>query len=169
MASKPTPHDLIAASDRMRKYTENFILDPEKWKSFRPIANLDWHQVKFENSSKDSVPSQRGIYAFVLKMFSNSTEESNFPCNGYILYGGITTRTLKNRFGEYLRESGKRLRIFQMINNWEGNLYFYYSEIPDTSIDLKVLEKQFNNTVMPPFSQFDFSADIKLAKSCAFG
>lgn len=168
MAVRTTPHDLIDHSDRMRKYSERFILDPERWRNFAPIARLDWHQVKFEQSSRVLLPSQRGIYAFVLKLFSNNIEEPKFPSNGYILYGGITKRTLKQRFGEYLREDGKRLRIYQMISNWNDNLYFYYSEVPDVTIDLKSLEKQFNNAVMPPFSQFDFSADVKLAKSCAF-
>lgn len=168
MAVRVAPHDLITRSDRMRKYTEPFILDPERWKNFTPIASLNWSYVKFEASSRSSVPRVRGLYAFVLKLYGDTTEEVKFPSNGYILYGGITDRTLWKRFGEYLRENGKRLRIFQMITNWPENLYFYYTEIPDTSIDLKSLEKQFNDSVMPPFSQFDFSADVKLVRTCAF-
>lgn len=168
MTARSAPHDLIAHADRMRKYSEKFILDPERWKNFAPIASLNWHQVKFDVTSKPSVPRVRGIYAFVLKLFSDTTEEVKFPSNGYILYGGITKRTLRQRFGEYLREDGKRPRIYQMITNWNDNLYFYYSEVPDVLVDLNVLEKQFNDSALPPFSQFDFSADVKLAKSCAF-
>lgn len=168
MTARPAPHDLIADADRIRKYSERFTLDPERWKNFAPIASLNWNSVKFEAASRPVVPRVRGLYVFVLKLYSNSAEEGNFPSNGYILYGGITERTLWQRFGEYLRENGKRLRIYQMITNWNENLYFYYSEIPDVSIDLNVLEKQFNDSTLPPFSQFDFSSDVKLARSCAF-
>lgn len=168
MAVRTAPYDLIAHSDRMKKYTEKFILDPERWRNFTPIASMNWNYVKFEVNSRPSVPRVRGLYAFVLKLYGDATEEVKFPSNGYILYGGITDRTLWTRFGEYLRENGKRLRIFQMITHWPDNLYFYYTEIPDTSIDLKSLEKQFNNSVLPPFSQYDLSADVKLARNCAF-
>ncbi|MGQ8976126.1 hypothetical protein [Acinetobacter schindleri] len=169
MPRTASPHDLLAQADRLRIHTEKFILDPDRWLSFAPIASLNWQSVKFERISKTLLPKERGIYAFVLKLFSNNADEAKFPSHGYILYGGITDRTLQIRFGDYLRENGKRrLRIFQMTQRWPNNLYFYYSPIPDKSVNLKDLEKQFNDTVIPPFSQYDFSSDLKASKSAAF-
>lgn len=170
-----TPNDILPLADRMKSLTFQFVLDPERWNGFNLPAHLEWKHVQFKAESSDCLPKSRGIYAFVLKFHSHdSDEERNFPIHGHILYGGITgyksgsSRTLRQRFNEYLKENGKRIKIFQMINNWKNYLYFYYSEVEDESINLLDLEKKFNDAVQPPMAQNDFSADVKLIRKAAF-
>lgn len=164
-------HDIVK---RMRTYKCCFVLDPERWDTFNPLTDLNWTSVKFDESNINNIPQNKGIYAFVIKFNSVSSRENLFPIHGYITYGGITgykqnsNRNLRTRFKEYLKEKGKRPLIYEMINFWKNNLYFFYSEINDTEIDLLELEKQFNDSVIPPFVQNDFSGIAKRAKKAAF-
>ncbi len=79
---------------------------------------------------------------------------------------GNDTRTLFARYGDYLREQkqNKRPSVHYMLNNWETCLDFCYAEVRDKRINLKKLERALNDSLIPPFSTNDFSADIRQAK-----
>ncbi len=138
--------------DRKGEYkihVRKFFLFPEFWmepKNKLPIP-LKWKSVKFSNVNKSRIPSEKGIYAFVLIPSYN-----NFFKTRYLFYAGKTNRTLKKRFTEYLSEKdgkGKpRAKVFEMLNLYDGHLYFYYSEVKNTN-DVDLCEEQLINTFVP--------------------
>lgn len=166
-------YDFIDESDRMKVFTFDFVLDPERWQNFKPLTMLKLKSVKFEENNLDAIPKTIGIYAFVIKFYSIPADEKNFPSHGFIMYGGITgykknsTRCLRDRFKEYLSGKDKRPRIINLFKKFHNHLYFFYSETPP-DIDLTVLEHQFNDAIQPPAVQNDFSADVRASRTAAF-
>jgi len=84
------------------------------------------------------------------------------------MYIGITgarsgTRTLRDRYKDYLREKSrnKRPAVFYMLNKYENDLFFYYVSICDPHIDLAQLEIALNDAIIPPVGRLDFSAEIR--------
>ena len=83
------------------------------------------------------------------------------------MYAGITghvgpTRTLRVRYGDYLRDQRrpKRLGIYSMLNNGSDHLFFHYSGVPQAAA-LDQLETALNDAVIPPYVTNDFSAEIR--------
>ncbi|MGD9537120.1 MAG: hypothetical protein AB7P52_05125 [Alphaproteobacteria bacterium] len=160
-------HDLdgmafVDAVEKFKARRRSFYLDPERWDGSRVDTDLDWQVLKFEPGNRDHVPEERGVYAFVVKR-----ENGHFPPHGYIMYIGITghqaaQRTLRKRFGDYLREKNKnkRPRVHFMLNRYESDLYFFFVPI-DENVDLAKLEIDLNDAIVPPVGRKDFSASIK--------
>tara|TARA_R110000744_G_scaffold360372_1_gene467888 strand:+ start:106 stop:606 length:501 start_codon:yes stop_codon:yes gene_type:complete len=130
-------------------HVKKFFLFPEFWaepKNQLPIA-LTWKYVKFSNVNRKRIPTSKGVYAFVL-----IPKYNNFIDTKYLFYTGKTNRTLKDRFIEYLKErdgKGKpRVKVNEMLNLYDGHLYFFYSEIPNPS-DVSVCEDLLINTFVP--------------------
>ena len=75
-------------------------------------------------------------------------------------------RTLRLRYGDYLREqkTKKRAGVHFMLTCWKSCLDFCYAEVPDKRISLKKLEKSLNDAMFPPYSTKDFTANIRDAK-----
>ena len=147
--------------DKIQRHVKKFFLMPEYWKNPAnqfPI-NLTWNSKKFLKQNKNSIPSSKGIYAFVLIPKYNSFLETK-----YLFYAGKTNRTLRTRFLEYFREKegkGKpRKKVFKMLNQYEGNLYFFYSEI-NNKLDVDRCEECLLNTFVPHVNTSIPEAKIK--------
>ncbi len=142
-------------------YTQRFILYPEKIMGLTLPVDLRWQSIQFISDDKSAVSEQQGVYAFVIRH-----EDSNLPVHGYIAYFGITTRTLRDRYGEYLQDQKrpKRPPIHELLNKWKNCIYFCFAEVMDINIDLHTIEKQLNGSMLPPYSTQDFDADIRQAK-----
>jgi hypothetical protein len=83
------------------------------------------------------------------------------------MYAGITgflaqNRTLRDRFGDYLRDQRrpKRVPIWSMLNKWSDDLFFHYSvvENPDELGKIKIA---LNDAIIPPYVSNDFSAGVR--------
>jgi hypothetical protein len=91
------------------------------------------------------------------------------------MYIGITGakgngRTLRNRYGDYLREQKKhkRPKIHYMLNKYPDDIEFAYAAIPDPAFDLEALELDLNDAIIPPIVVKDFTAEIRqLVKAIA--
>ena len=86
------------------------------------------------------------------------------PTHGVLVYFGETSRTLRKRYREYLRESirgAKRTRFRNLFDHWSSNLYFYFVPLPDEQVDLKSIEVDLNDAVLPYCVTDDFSAEIR--------
>lgn len=158
-------NDFVRLVHELKEYKQEFCLSPRQWRSARSHLDLDWYYVKFTVSNRDAVPQMRGVYAFVV--------EPQVPlglAHGYLMYFGETGhdnhRTLRDRYGDYLRDQNNRKRssIHYMLNNWRGYLYFYFAEIPDRRYSLKKLETVILDALIPPFNAGDFSADIRAGR-----
>lgn len=161
--------DLINRNNQMNKeigqYQVKFTLSPELIKkNITAIENLEWHSIKYGSEEKDSLPEERGIYAFVV-----GSKNNILPHHGYVMYIGIagrnSNRTLKDRYKDYLNEKKilKRDHIVRLIATWGEALSFFYATIsPDfNSKQLEKLEEEINNALLPPFSKGDLRAEFK--------
>ncbi len=137
-------------------------LNPSKWKNFCNKYDYNWDFTPFEPNEANTIPEKPGLYCFYIAHHLKC-----LPKIGLILYGGITTRTLKKRFSEYLREKDKdngRTHVRKFLNVFEGNLCFGWVIVEDTSV-LNQLEKDFNDAMMPPYSIKDYSAKVLKGKN----
>lgn len=130
-------------------HIRKFLLYPNFWEEEenRISVELSWQQIKFTPENVDDIPDQHGLYCFVVK-----PEVSNFFDTNYLFYIGETQRTLKIRYGEYLRDQrgeGKpRPKVFEMLNLYREYLHFYYAETEDINI-IEEIETKLLNTFVP--------------------
>jgi hypothetical protein len=131
------------------------------------VPNLQWTTVKHGTDARDQMPLSRGIYAFTLKLQSDVA-----PDNDYILYIGIAgaegagTRTLRDRYSDYLNQKKVLKRgshIVRMLGTWHEVLNVQFAEVDNevSAEGLKLLEKQLNDALLPPFSRGDITAELK--------
>ena len=133
----------------IKLHVKKFLLYPKHWDNptFKVNQNLKWSSYKFTKANRSKIPLRKGIYCFVLK-----PKVSNFFVTNYLFYVGKTTRTLNIRYKEYLNDwegKGKpRHRIFEMLNMYEGHLYFYYTELNSNNV-ISDIEDKFIDTFVP--------------------
>jgi hypothetical protein len=155
--------DLVKHADDIKADRQAFLLSPRRWRTSKVQVPLAWKSVKFEAANRPQVPAIRGVYAFIVQHVNG-----HFPPHGYIMYIGITgdvsaTRTLNDRYYEYLVEKRKqkRAKIAYMLNKYADDLYFTYATITDPNFDLGKLELELNDAVIPPVVVKDFTAEIR--------
>lgn len=153
---------VLAATNRYKGYSHTFNLDMERWRNFKAPCALNWNVLRFLPSSRLQVPAVRGIYVFTLRL-----APSDLPEHGMILYMGITgntsAATLRSRFAQYLQGQARvdeRPKVLDMLLRHNDHLLFNFVPIPNTTIDLAVLETNFLNAVNPPINERDYSGDI---------
>ncbi len=153
--------DYLDLVKEMKLHVVRFRLVPSLLQGFEDTAGLSWRRVKFMESNRGRVPAVRGVYAFVV-----ATPRRGLPNHGYVMYigkAGDGNHSLQKRFADYLRakKRPKRKRIYEMLNQWEDVLYFFYSPIPNTGIVLNDIEISLNDAMLPPMVRNDFSATIR--------
>ena len=154
------------ATEDIAKYTVSFILNADRiLAGDQGIGALVWDSIRYGTAELDRVPNdKRGVYAFVVCQPSDV-----LPPHGYILYIGIagkdSNRPLRQRYRDYLNAKKviKRDRIARMIGTWNEVLRFYFAPVDDdfSSDQLRLLERQLNTALLPPFSEGDLEADTK--------
>lgn len=147
----------------LKSETQWFVLSPKNWRNYTLTHRLTWQSVKFEDANSATVPTEKGVYAFVVRH-----DNGYFPPHGFIMYIGITgirgsKRTLRARYGEYVREKkrNKRSHIHFMLNAYEDDIFFFYAPVTDTAVKLDELEKALNDAIVPPMNKKDFSAEMR--------
>ena len=151
----------------LNHFQQGVILMPERWRSFQPASPLEWRSVRFAAANRQAVPDQRGIYAFVVQFQDHAALPWTLPQHGYVMYIGITghvgvERTLRARYGDYLRDQrrAKRIQIWSMLNKWRNDLFFHYAAVDD-AFDLGAAETAINDAIIPPYVTNDFSAEVR--------
>ena len=137
--------------NHLSKHRVGFVHSPLMWnKCDLPIA-LEWHSIKFGEGHRRQVPSnQFGIYAFMLQPKFTAP-----PKSAYLLYIGMTRRSFRERYGEYLDKELKRFGrtiIGRMLGRWDGHLWFHYASIEDKSLTGSI-EESLLNACIPPYNQ----------------
>jgi hypothetical protein len=130
-------------------HTRKFLLYPPYWKETNNHIStpLNWKSIPFDVLNHHSVPKESGLYCFVL-----IPSYQNFLESKYVMYIGKTNRTLHERFKEYLSEqAGKgkpRYKIEEMLNLYQGHLFFYYCPISDKK-HVDSFEEKLINAFVP--------------------
>lgn len=152
--------DAKTAMDFYREHQVITYLWPEAWRSVTVPQLPSWQKVKFgDGDKKENIPSKPGIYALRINI-----DHSALPSNGVIAYIGISSDSLRKRYGDYLyerKEGSKRPKIRNLLDLWGNNLDFVFWVIERKLATLKKIEKRLNDAVMPPFNINDFSGEVK--------
>jgi hypothetical protein len=163
-------HDLVNTTKKFKGELHEFYMDLTKWRSFKTRHKLSWHKIRFEEQSKNSIPSERGIYIFTVEL-----SPSKLPSHGYIMYAGITgdesAANLNKRFKQYinhLKNQDGRPAVYYMLDNWKNDLFFNFVALPNPSIDLVKIEKSLLNALIPPINKRDMEASIIRKKAAKF-
>ena len=145
--------------DYFSRHSVKTFLWPDAWRNAKSQCDLQWNRVTFGSDTIEDVPEMQGIYAF-----SICIKNSIMPPHGVIVYFGETSRTLRERYREYLRDSkrGAKRIIFQLLfEQWPSDLDFLFAALPDTDCDLKLIEMSLNDAVIPFCATRGFSAEIQ--------
>lgn len=145
--------------DYFREHVVNVFVWPEAWRKAETDNALNWGKVEFGAATVNDVPEQRGLYAFCI-----CVKNSIMPPHGVLVYFGETSRTLRERYKEYVRDcerGAKRPRFQNLFRLWPGDLDFFYAPIEDDDCDLRVIEQTLNDAVIPHCVATDFSAEIR--------
>ncbi len=155
-------HDILSLKKDVGVYQIKFLLWKEQWESYtEPSVKLNWKCVKFEENSRHLIPSEKGIYAFIV-----DPEITPFPSHRYLMYigqaGHKSNRNLRRRFSDYLNEKKrvKRMSINYLLNTWQGYVYFCFTVIDPNETNIRELERKLLDTFIPPFSSKGYSAKI---------
>ncbi|MCK4408220.1 MAG: hypothetical protein KAT33_01940 [Bacteroidales bacterium] len=140
----------------IKSYIRRFLLFPPFWEDSNKEINLDlrWNNKAFSDSNINEISTRNGIYCFVVEpSYSNN---SIFQTR-YIFYiGKASSCSLRSRFKMYLNEKqGKgigdqkpRIKVQEMLNDYEDHIYFYYAEI-ENKTHIKKCEDKLLNTFVP--------------------
>ena len=116
----------------------------------------------FERQAVSTISDAPGIYCFHV-----GHARTCLPPLGLSLYGGISEDSLRRRCMRYFSEKDAkegRLSVRRFLHVFEGELTLVWSEIDTTAFDIKRMERDFNDAMMPPYSRRDFSAELRAAR-----
>ncbi|WP_298362762.1 hypothetical protein [uncultured Litoreibacter sp.] len=145
--------------DFYREHVVNVFVWPDAWRNAAASEALNWVKVEFGADTIEDVPEQRGVYAFCI-----CVKNSIMPPHGVLVYFGETSRTLRQRYREYVRDSergAKRPRFENLFRLWPDDLDFFFAPIGDEDCDLRTIEQTLNDAVIPHCVIKDFSAEIR--------
>lgn len=149
--------------------TVSFTLDSTTWASADITPPCHWESVEFNEANANNVPTEPGLYAFVLRL-----PYAGLPSHGWVMYigesgHGDSKHNLRARFKNYHAEQKKykRAQTFFMLNAWKDNLLFFYTKLPSRKHELKDLETKLLDAFRPPYSRGGYSASL-LAPQAAY-
>lgn len=141
--------DYKSKRSELQFHIQKFLLFPERWKKEENKIDekLNWKRYKFIERNTENISTSSGIYCFVV-----IPRKENFIRLKYLLYVGQTIRPLKRRFTEYFGEKEKkgkyRQKVYEMLNTYEDDIYFFYAEI-DNEDDIENCENKLLNSFVP--------------------
>lgn len=147
------------SAGEMRKIS--LALHPDRWAAFAQNHQLNWQLVPFRVGGAPQVPNVSGFYCFVVM-----NPAVQLPLVLYPLYAGETDN-LRRRYRDYLREKDKdsgRVHVRKFLSVFWNEIVFAYAPLNAVADDRRVIEKQLNDALMPPYSIKDFSAQVKAAR-----
>ena len=143
--------------------TIRLALYPTRWRLFCAQYSPNWQRTPFERKEVSKISNRPGVYCFHV-----GHHLACLPHLGVSLYGGISEDSLRTRCMKYFSEKNAkdgRPGVRKFLHVFEHELTLIWSEIDLTTVDIKQLERDFNDAMMPPYSRRDFSADVRDARS----
>jgi hypothetical protein len=150
--------DLFADEARIIKCAPH----PKRWQDFAGKHQLAWHSCPFKRNGSAAVPAEPGFYCFVV-----ANAAPNLPAVFFPLYAG-ETENLQRRYGDYIREKSSpkgRVQVRKFLNVFSGEVAFAFAPYASDTATRRSVEKELNDALMPPYSQKDFSAEVKRKKA----
>lgn len=136
---------------------------PNRWYEFCNKYSLDWQYTPFERERVRNISRDPGVYCFHIGHDLNC-----LPPIGLSLYGGCTERSLRTRCLKYFWEKNAaegREHVRTFLHVFDGELTLGWSKVDTQKIDIKTLEKDFNDALMPQYSLRDFSAGVRAGRN----
>lgn len=136
----------LAALDEMMRHSHKIIMIPRLWSALT-TPSLSWTAYPFKDASQSQVPAQPGVYAFLI--LPNAAGDLNVS---HLMYIGKTDRTLRERFGEYLREARSdriRPKLLRILPLYPDHLFFACAPLPSHVSPLDV-EVALLEAFLPP-------------------
>ena len=136
---------------------------PDRWRVFCDQYNIIWQYTPFDREHVQHISTDPGVYCFHVGHALDC-----LPPLGLSLYGGIATRSLRRRCLRYFWEKDAeqgRVHVRKFLQVFEGELTLGWSEVDTQTIDIKTLEKDFNDAMMPHYSVKDFSAAVRAGRN----
>jgi hypothetical protein len=137
----------LLASDEMMRHSHEMVMVPRLWSACSIPLNLSWSLFAFSESSRNQIPEQQGIYAFLIV----PAVAGNINV-AYLMYIGETDRTLRVRFGEYLVEARSnriRPKLLRILPLYPDHLVFACATVPAGVIP-KDIETKLIEAFLPP-------------------
>ncbi len=124
-------------------HIKRMVLSPAHWKKCSLKVDLNWSFVHFTKSNKAHVPAdKRGVYSFCVQ-----PRIAKHPACSYLLYiGMVENQGFRARYEQYLAdsqagESSRRPHVTEMLEKWEGYLWFCYASIAKKDLIEKTEDK----------------------------
>lgn len=149
--------------DELERRTVRIALYPDRWRQFCDQYQPEWQFTPFKQDQVASISDSPGVYCFHV-----GHGLACLPPLGLSLYGGITQNSLRKRCMKYFYEKNStsgRLTVRKFLHVFDGDLTLAWAEIDMSSFDIRQLEKDFNDAMMPPYSIKDFSAEVLASRS----
>lgn len=134
--------------ERAAPHKRFFMLWPERWQAFA-VTCPEWTVFKYDVGIIETIPDEQGVYAFLVQ----PQVASNLNVS-YLMYIGQTSRTLRQRFREYLLEANRpkgRPLLQLLLNLYKDHLYFACAIVspPSSPADL---EEHLIKAFIPPMN-----------------
>lgn len=134
-------------------HEQKFMLWPRNRVEHDPAVDLSWVVFPFRPDAQGEVPDEPGVYAFLVQPGIAPNLNAS-----YLAYVGKTERSLRTRFGEYLRETvdpAGRPKIRLWLQLYEGYVHFTCAQLASPV----EVERKLIDAFMPPANS-DFSAQV---------
>lgn len=136
--------DFVQQVNEARAAEVQVRLSVTHWDQYQPLCELTWRAFPFSEGALDQIPQDAGVYAFCI--------EPDFGANlptSYLIYIGMTNRTFRERYREYLREEEfGRARIRFYFNKYAGHIRYYCAALPE-GIDAEDVENELLKAYLP--------------------
>lgn len=143
--------DLIDEQDDMKAHTHRFYLWPKLWFEYAPkyALSFNWQVYSLRLDQVGQIPEKPGVYTLIIQ-----PGIALHPHCSYLAYVGMTDRTLRERFKEYLNEKKRitgRPKLLRLLNKYDKYVYFCCAEINDHSL-ITQIEDDLIGAWVPPFN-----------------
>ena len=149
------PTELERATEA-RDHKMSFLLWRRQWDEFVPSVALAWEEHHFDERELPKIPEYHGIYAFCIKPVLATNLSTS-----YLIYIGETTRPMRERYREYLREKRDplgRARVYAFFNKYQAHISFFCSPLP-SGVSTRKVESELLAAYTPPLNS-KFPASI---------
>ena len=140
-----TEVDLLETG-QLRAHARRFILWPRQWQTYS--LTHKWTIEPLNTSRVRKIPASSGIYTILLQ----PGIAGHISCS-YLMYVG-KTKSLRRRFGEYLRKERKRTArplMSDFLTRYDDYVLFCYTLIDEKN--LIIIEEGLKNAYVPPLNK----------------
>ena len=124
-------NDLLPDPNKPGGHDYTFFLWPRQWTNYNLSGPFNWEIHPFQQDKADKIPIEPGIYSFIIQ----PGIADHAHCS-YLMYMGMTERSLRERFKEYFREKRNiergRPKILKLLHVYQDYLHFCCSAITET-------------------------------------